>query len=69
MAWSDAEERDNAVRIMRSNIDRHPDGSRLTPALKERAANFAVDAWKGQMGNGEAAKIGLNHVLKDIFSK
>jgi len=67
MTWSKEERRDNAMRTMRANIDRDTVGRRLTPEAKERAAEFAVDVWKGNMGNGEASKIGIKHVTRDVF--
>jgi hypothetical protein len=55
--------------IIASNIDRHPTGRKLTPAAREAAIDFGAKAWKGNMGNGRAAEIGIDHatagVLKD----
>lgn len=65
--WSKKERRENARSIMRSNIERDPVGCRLTPEAKERAVEFAVDVWKGDMGNGKAAELGIRHVTKDVF--
>ncbi len=55
--------------IIANNIDRHPVGRRLTPEARERAIAFGVDAWKGQMGNGTASDLGIQHVTQDIFKK
>jgi hypothetical protein len=60
---------ENARRIMRDNIERDPVGARLTDAAKERAVDFAVKTWKGDMGNGQAAQIGIQHVTADILRK
>jgi len=66
--WDSKEDRrERALSTMRSNIDRDTVGRRLTPEAKERAAEFAVDVWKGNMGNGEASKIGIKHVTRDVF--
>lgn len=64
MAW---DERKNRLDIMRANINRDPVGSKLTPEAKERAAEFAADVWAGQMGSGDAARIGIKHVTKDVL--
>lgn len=69
MGWSEKQKRENAREIMRGNIDRDPLGSRLTPEARERAVDFAVDAWKGQMGNGTASKLGIQHVTQGIIKK
>lgn len=55
--------------IMGSNIDRDPVGRKLTPQAREKAIDFAIDVWKGQMGNGEAAKLGIKHVTKDVIKE
>lgn len=65
--WSEEDRRENARSIMRGNIERDPVGRKLTPEAKERAVEFAVDVWKGNMGNGEASKIGIKHVTRDVF--
>lgn len=57
----------NSLEIMRQNIRRNPVGSKLTPQAQEKAAQFAVSVWKGQMGNGEASQIGIKAVTKDIL--
>lgn len=67
--WTEKERRDNAREIMRGNIERDPVGARLTDAAKERAVEFAVDAWCGNMGNGQAAQIGIEHVTRDVFKR
>ena len=67
--WTKEEERENAREIMRGNINRDPVGRKLTPAAREQAVEFAIDVWKGNMGNGEASKIGIKHVTKDIFEE
>ena len=67
--WSDEERKDNARGIMRGNIERDPVGRKLTPAARERAVEFAVDAWKGRMGNGQAAQLGIKHVTAGIFKE
>lgn len=65
--WTKEERRENARQIMRGNIERDPVGRKLTPEAKERAVEFAVDVWKGDMGNGRAAEIGIKHVTRDVF--
>ncbi len=62
-----AEERALNKRILRDNIDRDSVGRRLTPEAKERAAEFAVDNWPANTGNGEAAKIGIKHVTDGVL--
>ncbi|MDD5710851.1 MAG: hypothetical protein PHV43_02000 [Candidatus Colwellbacteria bacterium] len=52
---------------MANQIDRDPVGRRLTPEVRQRAIEFAADIWKGQLGAGEAAQIGIEHVTQDIF--
>ncbi len=45
----------------------HPDGQRLTPEARSRAIEFAVDSWKGQVGNGTAAELGIKHVTAGVL--
>jgi hypothetical protein len=59
--------RDNAMQIMRGNISRDSVGRTLTPQAAERAASFAVDSWKGNMGNGDVARIGIKHVTEGVL--
>lgn len=54
-------------RIIASNIDRDPVGSRLTPEARERAIDFGTKAWKGDMGNGTAANLGIQHATSDVL--
>jgi hypothetical protein len=63
------ERRENTMRIMKANIDRDPVGKKLTPEARERAAEFAASVWKGSMGNGQAAGIGIKHVTRDVFKE
>ncbi len=67
--WSIEEKRENHRRIMRTNIDQHEVGRKLTPEARERAVDFALDVWGGDMGNGEASDIGIKHVTRDVFKK
>jgi len=53
--------------IIERNVDRDPVGSRLTPKAREAAVNAGMLAWRGQMGNGEAAQIGIEQVTSLIF--
>lgn len=53
--------------IIASNIDRDPVGSRLTPEARERAIDFGTKAWKGDMGNGTASKLGIQHVTSEVM--
>lgn len=55
--------------ILAGNIDRDSVGSKLTPEARERAINFAERAWGGNMGNGTASKLGIEHVTSDVFKK
>lgn len=54
-------------KIIEGNIDRDSVGQRLTPEARERAIDFGVSAWKGNMGNGTAAQLGIKHVTADVF--
>lgn len=54
-------------RIIAGNIDRDPVGSRLTPQAREKAIDFGTKAWKGDMGNGTASKLGIQHATSDTF--
>ena len=54
-------------KIIAGNIDRDSVGRKLTPEARERAVNFALDVWKGNMGNGKAAEIDINHVTRDVL--
>jgi hypothetical protein len=55
--------------IIAGNIDRHPEGRRLTPEARERAIDFGTKVWKGDMGNGRAAEIGIEHVKSEVFER
>ena len=65
--WSEEEKRENARQIMARNIDNDRTGRKLTPKARESAIEFAVDVWKGNMGNGEASKIGIKHVTRGVI--
>ncbi len=65
--WTKKERRESARRIMASNIDRHQTGRKLTPEAREKAIEFAVDAWKGNMGNGTASDLGIKHVTTGVL--
>ncbi len=65
--WTKEERRDNARKIMAGNIDRHQTGRKLTPEAREKAIEFAVDAWKGNMGNGTASELGIKHVTREVL--
>lgn len=54
-------------RIIESNIDRDPVGSKLTPEARREATDFAMGVWKGRMGNGEASNLGIKHVTSRIL--
>lgn len=72
MAWtSKSDARDNQLKrqIIGQNIDRDSTGSRLIPEARERAIDFAVDNWPHGAGNGEAAKLGINHVTSGSLKK
>lgn len=66
-AWSDKERKDNVRRIMAGNIDRDSIGRQLTPEARQEAIEFAVDVWKGNMGNGEAVQLGIKHVTSKVL--
>lgn len=53
--------------ILRDNITRDSVGSKLTPAATERAVDFAEKVFKGDMGNGRASQLGIQHVTADVF--
>jgi len=55
--------------ILAGNIDRDPVGRKLTPEAREKAIDFAEKVWKGNMGNGEASQIGIEHVTSNVFKK
>ena len=65
----DKRAQENDREIMRGNIDRDPLGRQLTPEARERAVDFAVDSWKGQMGNGTASQLGIKHVTQGVIKK
>lgn len=65
--WTDEERRENARQIMAGNIDRDPIGQQLTPEARKEAIEFAVNAWKGNMGNGEAVQLGIKHVISKVL--
>lgn len=68
MSFGDpADRRRNSEAIIASNIDRDPVGRRLTPEAREAAIKFGADAWKGNMGNGQAADLGIKHVTSGVF--
>lgn len=63
-----AYDKDKAHRqIIAGNIDRDPVGRELTPQARERAIDFGVSAWKGNMGNGKAAELGIKHATSDVL--
>lgn len=39
----------------------------LTDAAKQRAAEFGASVFRGNMGVGEAAEIGIKHVTQDTL--
>lgn len=53
--------------VIERNVDRDPVGSRLTHEARREAVDFGLRAWRGQMGNGEAAQIGIEHVTSRVF--
>lgn len=65
--WTEREKRENARQIMAGNIDRDSLGRRLTPEARKQAIEFAVDVWKGNMGNGEASQLGIKHVTSGVL--
>ncbi|PIP23530.1 MAG: hypothetical protein COX90_02710 [Candidatus Nealsonbacteria bacterium CG_4_10_14_0_2_um_filter_38_17] len=58
-----------AREIMEYNIDRDPVGRTLTPQAREGAIKFAVDVWKGNMGNGQASQLGIQHATHDVLKQ
>ncbi len=66
-AWTNEERRENARQIMAGNIDRDSIGRQLTPEARKEAIEFAVNSWKGDMGNGEAAQLGIKHVTSKVL--
>lgn len=55
--------------IMAAQIDAHPVGQKLTESARARAIDFAADAWRGSVGAGDAARLGIQHVTGDVFKK
>lgn len=53
--------------IIAQNIDSDPLGAKLTPEAREAAISFGMSVFKGQMGNGEAARIGIQHATSSIL--
>lgn len=53
--------------IIAGNIDRDPVGRTLTPQARERAIEFGAEVWKGDMGNGTAAQLGIKHATSDVL--
>ena len=39
----------------------------LTEQAQQRAAEFGASVFRGSMGVGEAAKIGIQHVTQDVL--
>lgn len=60
-------EQDLNRQIIADNIDKHPVGCQLTPEARAKAIDFGVQAWKGQMGNGIAAELGIKHATSDVL--
>jgi len=60
-------DRDFHRSIIASNIDRDSVGRKLTPQARERAIEFGTNAWKGNMGNGKAAELGIQHVTSEVL--
>lgn len=54
-------------RIIEDNVNRDPVGRKLTPEAREKAINFGVEVWKGNMGNGQAAQLGIKHATSDVL--
>ena len=67
--WTKEHKERNAKTIIAQNIDRNPVGRKLTPEARERAINFGAKAWTGNIGNGDAARIGIKHVTSDVFTE
>lgn len=67
MFREDASRHKNALNIMLGNIQSDPVGRNLTPEAQQKAAEFAVTVWSGQMGNGEASQIGIKHVTDGLL--
>ncbi|KKN88143.1 hypothetical protein LCGC14_0252150 [marine sediment metagenome] len=53
--------------VIEQNVDRDPVGRRLTPEARQEAVDVAMRVWRGNMGNGEAAQIGIEQVTSRIF--
>lgn len=54
-------------KIIGNNIDRDSVGRRLTPQARARAIQFGTEAWKGNMGSGRAAELGIRHATSDTL--
>ena len=52
------------------DIDKHPVGSKLTPAAREKAIDFAQKTMTtNNVDYGTATKLGIDHVTSDVFKK
>lgn len=67
--WTKEHKERNAKAIIGQNIDRDSVGRKLTPEARERAIDFGAQVWKGDMGNGDAARIGIKHVTSGTFKE
>lgn len=55
--------------ILSKNIKNDSVGRNLTPEAHKRALDFAESVYTGNMGNGDAARLGIKHVLADVLKK
>lgn len=69
MPGDEKRDRENKRRIIGDNIDKDTVGRKLTPEARERAIDFAVDNWPHNMGNGDAAKLGIKHVTSGVLKQ
>jgi len=67
--WTEEQKQKNAKAIIGQNIDRDSLGRKLTPEARERAIDFGVKTWKGNIGSGDAARTGIRHVTSDTFKE
>jgi hypothetical protein len=64
--WTHEEERANARSIMSRHIDKAIERGDIRPHERDRAIDLAVNNWKGNMGNGQAADLAIEAFKKGI---
>jgi hypothetical protein len=54
---------------LRGHVPRETERTQLTPQAEERALDIAESVFKGSVGVGIAAKIGVDAVVSEVFKK